>query len=71
MQMHAIFILKNSTKVWRERSASRQDEKTMTTEVKMDKTAAQRIQSNADTTSTNLEFKERAMRAAEKNDQRK
>ena len=37
----------------------------------MDKTAAQRIQSNADTTSTNLEFKERAMRAAEKNDQRK
>ena len=41
--------------------------KNMSKEVKMDKTAAQRIQSNADTTNTNQGFKERAMRAAEKN----
>lgn len=41
--------------------------KNMSKEVKMDKTAAQRIQSNADITNTNQGFKERAMRAAEKN----
>lgn len=45
--------------------------KNMSKDVKMDKTSAQRIQSNADITNINQGFKERAMRAAEKNDQRK
>jgi len=36
-------------------------------ESKMDKEAAARIQSNADRTGKNQDFKERAQRAAEKN----
>ena len=40
----------------------------MTKESKMDKEAATRIQSNADKTGKNEDFKERAQRAAAKNE---